>query len=339
MVTGERHALTSQLSCNDEGMTKTTMQPGGLSAPLRTALSRSAVDRDYLSRARPELFNELRNEHGTKYLPVWDGRALCVPGPDVVLRLLDAHDVPDDGDASLLAQFYLGRSISPHSREPLGTAIIAVELGEHTAHAIAPEDEWLGIRDLAAALDDRDAGLFVEAIALTNWHASHRFSPRTGQPLIPEQGGWVLRATGDTAEIFPRTDPAIIVAVIDEQDRLLLGSNAMWQNDRYSLLAGFVEPGESLEAAVTREIFEESGIRVVEPVYLGSQPWPFPASLMLGFRALADPHQEWSLTPDGSEILDLRWFSREELRSSTELILPGPASIARAMIDQWLGTE
>ena len=113
----------------------------------------------------------------------------------------------------------------------------------------------------------------------------------------------------------------------------------MWQHDRYSLLAGFVEPGESLEAAVVREIFEESGIRVVDPQYLGSQPWPFPASLMLGFRALADPNQEWQLTPDGDEILDLRWFSRDELRSNSELILPGSASIARAIIDQWLGDK
>lgn len=326
-------------------MKQTSSGPRGWSSPLRTALSRSAVDRDYLTRARPDLFRELRREAGTKFLPIWDGRALCVPGTVMALRLLEAselQELPDifDEDSQLApAEFYLGRSISLTSREPVGTAIVAIELGEEAARALAPAEEWLGIRDLAAVLDDRDAGLLVEAVALANWRASHRYSPRTGEPLILEQGGWVMRAPGDTAEVFPRTDPAIIVAVVDEQDHLLLGSNALWQQDRYSLLAGFVEPGESLEAAVVREIFEESGIRVVDPQYLGSQPWPFPASLMLGFRALADPNQEWQLTPDGSEILDLRWFSRDELRSNSDLVLPGSASIARAIIDQWLGEE
>lgn len=335
----QRHALPGHLSCNDDGVIQTSSGPGGWSFPLRTALGRSAVDRDYLTRARPELFRELRRESGTKFLPIWEGRTVCVPGSALTLRLLEASDVPDGDDERVRAEFYLGRSISPNSPEPVGTAIVAVELTDEAAHQLAPVEEWLGIRELAAVLDDRDAGLLVEAVALANWRASHRFSPRTGQLLMPEQGGWVLRAAGDVAEVFPRTDPAIIVAVVDDEDRLLLGSNAMWEHNRYSLLAGFVEPGESLEAAVVREIYEESGIRVVDPAYLGSQPWPFPASLMLGFRALADPNQEWELTPDGSEILDLRWFSRDELRRNMDVVLPGSSSIARAIIDQWLGAE
>lgn len=294
------------------------------------------MDRDYLTRARPDLFRELRNEPGTKFLPIWDGRALCEPEPALSLRFLDASEVTHGMVEHVRAEFYLGRSMSLTSREPVGTAIVALDIEGEVAHTLAPEAEWLNISDLAAVLDDRDSGLFVEAVALANWRSSHRFSPRTGEPLTPELGGWVLRAPGDTAEVFPRTDPAIIVAVVDEHDRLLLGSNAMWPQNRYSLLAGFVEPGESLEAAVVREIFEESGIRVIDPVYLGSQPWPFPASLMLGFRALADPNQEWELTPDGSEILDVRWFSREELRSDKDLVLPGSASIAHAIITQWL---
>ncbi len=326
-------------------MKKTGSEPRGWSSPLRTSLSRSAVDRDYLARSHPELFHELRREPGTRYLPLWEGRSLCVPDAAVALRLLSISELPGVSELSgasepgIRFETYLGRSVSAASREPVGTAIVAVELSDDAAHALAPEAEWLGLRDLAALLDDRDAGLFVEAVALANWHSSHRFSPRTGRPLMAEQGGWVLRAEGEAAEVFPRTDPAVIVAVVDERDRLLLGSNAMWQNDRYSLLAGFVEPGESLEAAVVREIHEESGIRVINPTYLGSQPWPFPASLMLGFRALADPGQEWELTPDGNEILDLRWFSRGELRDSTDIVLPGRTSIAWAIIDEWLGVE
>ena len=140
------------------------------------------------------------------------------------------------------------------------------------------------------------------------------------------------------AEVFPRTDAAIIVGITDADDRLLLGSNALWENNRYSLLAGFVEPGESLEAAVIREVFEESGIRVTDPTYLGSQPWPFPASLMVGFLARVDERVESILTPDGNEILDLRWFSRDELRDAAgEILLPGPTSIARAIIEEWYG--
>ncbi len=330
----ERHALQGKLSCNDEGVSETSERPPGLKAPLSTTLSRSDIDRDYLARARPQLFAELRSEPSTRILPMWNGRTLCTPGDVTALRLLSHGEVPDAG-----VQLYLGRSLSVTNGVPQGSAFVASVLSEAEALALGAEEEWLGLRELGAVLGDRDAGLLVEAVALAGWHDSHRFSPRTGEPLVSEQGGWVLRAGQDTAEVFPRTDPAIIVAVVDQEDRLLLGSNALWQNNRFSLLAGFVEPGESLEAAVVREIFEESGVRVVDPEYLGSQPWPFPASLMVGFRALADPLSEWELTPDGSEILDLKWFTREELRDEPELILPGPTSIARAVIDRWLGAE
>jgi NAD+ diphosphatase len=187
-------------------------------------------------------------------------------------------------------------------------------------------------------LGDRDAGLATEALAILNWHASHSFSPRTGEPTIVEKGGWVRRDPVSNTEVFPRTDPAIIVGVTDADDRILLGSNALWESNRYSLLAGFVEPGESLEHAVVREIFEESGIRVINPQYLGSQPWPFPASLMLGFTAQVDPAFAGIQQADGVEILDLRWFSREELAASLdEIRLPGRTSIARAIVEQWYG--
>ncbi|MEO8262746.1 MAG: NAD(+) diphosphatase, partial [Pseudolysinimonas sp.] len=138
-----------------------------------------------------------------------------------------------------------------------------------------------------------------------------------------------------------RTDAAVIVGITDADDRMLLGSNALWEANRFSLLAGFVEPGESLEAAVIREVFEESGLIVADPVYLGSQPWPFPASLMVGFRAHVPVEHPTVGTPDGNEIIALRWFTRDEIAAaaSGEIMLPGPTSIARAIIEDWFGDE
>ena len=280
---------------------------------------------------RPGLVDDLMSDPKTLVLAVSRGRVLAAEASGE-LAFLRPDDVPK---SELL--IYLGRSMTATDREPAGTAFVAAVLDDAVAERLAPDDRWANLRVLGAVLGDRDAHLCAEAIAMANWHASHRFSPLTGRPLRSEQAGWVL-VDGDTSmQVFPRTDPAVIVAVTDAEDRLLLGSNALWESNRYSLLAGFVEPGESLEAAVIREVFEESGIRVIDPVYLSSQPWPFPQSLMLGFHARVDPAVEQQLRPDGEEILDARWFSRDDLRSASDIILPGRTSIARMVIEDWLG--
>lgn len=294
----------------------------------RLPLSRHEIDRDYLARDRPDLFDELRADPTARVLPIFEGTALLRSATELALVPFDAIPEP-----SLLV--YLGRSLSHTSPEPFGTPIVAALLDDagHLA-----ESEWGNLRRLGSELSDRDTGLLAEALGILNWHASHGFSPRTGEATVPAKAGWVRVDPATNAEVFPRTDAAIIVGITDSADRLLLGSNALWENNRYSLLAGFVEPGESLEAAVMREVFEESGLRVIEPVYLGSQPWPFPASLMVGFLARLDPEVESVLTPDGAEILDLRWFTREELAASLDdILLPGPSSIARAIIEEWFG--
>ena len=297
-------------------------------------LSRHGLDRDYLARTRPDLFDELAADPATRFLLLWHGRGLLASDDGTELALVSRAGVPATG-----LWLYLGRSVSDSAHEPAGTPIVAVVIDDDAAASVTTTPElWGNLRSVGSTLIDRDAGMLTEALALANWHASHRFSPRTGQPLLPELGGWVRRSEDDETPIFPRTDPAIIVLITDTEDRILLGSNALWESNRYSLLAGFVEPGESLEAAVVREVFEESGICVVNPVYVGSQPWPFPASLMVGFRALADPAGGWVSAPDGAEILDLRWFSRQELRDAMgEIILPGATSIARFMIEDWFG--
>ena len=288
------------------------------------------MDRDHLARERVDLFDELWADPATRVLPIFQGTAL-LSGP-TSLALLPVDAVPE-GDLRV----YLGRSTSTTSPEPAGTPVVAVHLTDagHLAEA-----EWANLRQVGSSLSDRDAGMLTEALGILNWHSSHLFSPRTGEPTVVEHGGWVRRDPISNTEVFPRTDAAVIVGVTDARDRLLLGSNALWESNRYSLLAGFVEPGESLESAVEREILEESGIRVVDPVYLGSQPWPFPASLMLGFMARVADDFDGPATPDGTEILDLRWFTRDELSAALgEIILPGPTSIARAIIEEWFGSR
>jgi NAD+ diphosphatase len=282
----------------------------------RLPLSRHDLDRDYLARESEESLAALAAEG--RFVVLRDGLGLVT---DDGLALLAQSDLPE-----IVTSAYLGRSLD--DKTPYFVAVVDdADLGD-----------WANLRTIAPSLSERDAGLFAQALAITNWQATHRFSPLTGAPTALAKGGWVLNDTATGAELFPRTDMAVIVGVTDAADRLLLGSNALWESNRYSLLAGFVEPGESLEAAVAREVFEESGIHVTDPVYLGSQPWPFPASLMLGFRARVDATVESVLTPDGTEILDLRWFSRDKLHASLgDIRLPGGASIARAIIEEWYG--
>ena len=282
----------------------------------RLPLARSGVDRDHLGRDDATL----RQHPDARFIVIADGLALL--DGESTLAHLTAAEAPE---SELVV--YLGRALD--SGSPF-FCVLLDEPGE-----LGP---WGNLRTLGAQLSEADAALFVESLAITNWHLSHRFSPLSGAATTPAKGGWVLLDGESDRELFPRTDMAIIVGVTDAADRLLLGSNAAWESNRYSLLAGFVEPGESLEAAVAREVFEESGIRVTDPVYLGSQPWPFPASLMLGFTARVDESLVSELTPDGEEIVDLRWFSREELAASVgEIRLPGQASIANAIIEEWFG--
>jgi NAD+ diphosphatase len=306
-------------------------------------LSRARFDRDATARTRAGLWDDLDRE-GTAVLVLSRGRALLaeqVDGSSPRLALLDPAALADHEPGTRL---YLGRTVDDQADVRRGTPIEARMLEDEQAAALVPEDQrWSALRDAVQHLDERDAGLFTEGLALARWHESHRHCPRCGAPLETVQGGWAKLCPGDDGFVFPRTDPAVIVRVIDADDRLLLGSNAMWEQRRFSLLAGFVEPGESLEAAVVREIAEEAGVVVGPPHYLGSQPWPFPASVMLGFEArLPQGADAAEAVPDGEEILELRWFTRDELATaaaSGAVLLPGPSSIARWIIEDWFGGE
>ena len=295
-------------------------------------LARSALDRDYLLRANPNLVSILRDQASSVALLMHQGKVLL--GEDLSLTLVPLHSAPE---TEVLV--YLGRSLDTSSSVAAGSAICLVVTDQAQADLIEPNPErWISLRATGAGLSDLDAGIFTQALALNNWHLSHPFCPSCGGKSVIEQGGWVRRCQSEYLELFPRTDPAVIVSIIDENDRILLGSQGIWEQNRWSILAGFVEPGESLEAAVAREMKEESGLDVTDAKYTYSQGWPYPYSLMLGFSARANSAQQ--LRPDGDEIAKLRWFSREELASEAkDILLPGRATISRAMIELWFGKE
>ncbi len=213
-----------------------------------------------------------------------------------------------------------------------------------------PEDaqsptEVLDLRRTGEVFDDLSAQLVATATALLNWHDSARFSPVDGAPTTPVKAGWSRISSLSGREEFPRIDPAVICLVHDGHDRAVLARQTLWPERLFSILAGFVEAGESFESCVVREISEEVGLTVTDVEYLGSQPWPFPRSLMVGFHALGDPEQPFSFN-DG-EIAEAAWFTRAEIRQALErgdwnsnggdsqLLLPGSISIAREIIESW----
>lgn len=303
-------------------------------------LARAALDRDGDARAADDFAERFDADPAARVIAVHRGRVLLaevVEGSTPGLQFLRTDEAPES-----VLRCYLGRTIDAGANDglPPGTPIELRVFDADAAAAIEPEAaRWSGLRAAAPVLGDRDAGLFTEALALANWHDGAGFCPRCGATTTVVQAGWARRCDREGNLLFPRTDPAVIVLVTDDDDRVLLGSNALWEQNRFSLLAGFVEPGESLEAAVVREMGEEAGLRVDRVEYGASQPWPFPASLMLGFTArVADGAAPSTAAPDGVEILQLRWFTRSDLADATdEIALPGGTSIARWLLERWYG--
>jgi NAD+ diphosphatase len=315
-------------------------------ARLEPPLARASMSRDASTRLNPDaLAYELSNP---------DTRFVALAGDEMLASSAlntAAASKPSVGALAMLTSDEASALFGDETvrSNPLflgrvdhGGAVFAVMVDEAVTSSskllLEQSYRWLDIRTHIAELRDVEVGIFTTALALAKWHNSAGFSPATGNITLPEQGGWMRRDSHSGREIYPRTDPAVIVLVTDETDRVLLGSNLMWNENRYSLLAGFVEAGESLEAAVHREIEEEAGIRVTNLRYVTSQPWPFPQSLMLGFTAkLAHDQNSDEIVPDPSELAALRWFTRAELLDPASTVtLPGDASIARYMIDGWL---
>jgi NAD+ diphosphatase len=214
-------------------------------------------------------------------------------------------------------------------------------------YAASPDQgDRVDLRTAGSALDALGAGLFVAAAAVLNWHDAAGFCPRDGSPTHPAAAGWMRICEAHGHEEYPRTDPAVICLVHDGADQVLIARQPVWPPGRFSVLAGFVEAGESLEACVARELHEEVGAEVTDIRYLGSQAWPFPRSLMIGFHALADPTVP--LRPADGEIAEAKWITRAELRAAlahgdwgarAPLLLPGRVSIARSMLESWAALD
>jgi NAD+ diphosphatase len=194
------------------------------------------------------------------------------------------------------------------------------------------------LREIGAQLSPLEIELALHATALSNWHRAHPRCPRCGGETRVDLGGAARFCEADQSQHHPRTDSAVIVLVKDKDDRILLGHQPVWPEGRFSTFAGFLEPGETFEQCVVREVFEESRVTVSDIKYLGSQPWPFPASIMVAFEAVTENPE--AAQGDGEEITEVKWFSRQELKAAAadgSLLLPPSISVARKMIEGWLG--
>lgn len=288
-------------------------------------LARDAHDRLGLRRADEEWLAGRWADEGSRVLVVSGTR---VRPRDGALAWVPTAEVPDG------VRLLLG--------ERGGTTYWAVVTGPE--QAVAEKDAWLPLRGLLPALaaEPADAPLVMHALGLAEWHWATRFCPRCGGRLEPRAAGHELVCADCGKAQFPRSDPAVIMLVAQgepgaDDERCLLGRHPMWPAGRYSTLAGFCEPGETLEDAVRREVLEETGVVVGEVTYFGNQPWPLPSSLMLGFhgRAVSD-----EIRLDDDDVEDARWFTRAQMREEAEagtLVLPGGVSISRSLVESWYG--
>jgi NAD+ diphosphatase len=293
-------------------------------SPLgRLALARGTLDRAAERRRDEGWLRAAWSDARTRVFAVEDGKALVSYEPAPALVFVPPHRA-SEGDRYLLGVDEDG----------------VVHFAVSGPLPIVEGAEPAGLRRIGALLGDRDSGLLTHAVAMQNWHRTHTHCPRCGTRTVVASAGHTRICPADGSEHFPRTDPAVIMLVRDSSDRVLLARGPSWPSDRRSILAGFVEPGESLEQAVAREVREEVGLTVEDIRYLGSQPWPMPQSLMIGFFARA--HDGQRLRPDAEEIVDADWYTRDELRAAIEskrIVSPGPLSIASRLITRWYGSE
>ncbi len=286
------------------------------------------VDRSGEMRKDSDWLDEALIDEETRFVPVWGDHCL-VGGEPKQLMLLQRHQIEDyldDHNHIFLGLFR-------------GKPAFAVAIAAGGLPPYAELGEFQDLRYIGTVLPADEANLAAHARGLVLWHASQQYCGNCGSQALPDTGGNSRRCANSECgrEVFPRVDPAIIV-LVSNGDRCLLGRQTGWPDGRYSTIAGFVEPGESLEDAVRREVFEETNIRVAAVHYHSSQPWPFPSSLMLGFVAEADTSVDQEIRMNDGELEDAQWFTRENLLSGFPK-LPFSISIARRLVDGWIDAE
>ncbi len=283
---------------------------------LDLPLAHSVVDRAEHLRKDPDLLEALWERAKIIHS---DGEKFLIDQESGKLAYLKNFEAPDNGD-----EFFLGLD----SGDPYFLFLSPQIAGR--------EESYKTLREVGGLLDHLQIGLAVHAQGLAHWHKRHPRCSLCGALTAPALGGSVRHCSQCETDHYPRTDPAIIVLVKDRDDRILLGRQKVWPEHRFSTFAGFVETGESFEQCVAREVAEEAGVLVSDVQYLGSQPWPFPASLMVAFEAtILDPE---NARPDGNEIEEIKWFDRDSIIEEIqvgELLLPPKISVARAMIEAW----
>ena len=283
------------------------------------------VDRSGERRKDPDWLAAAARSQDARFVPVWGDRCLMTgdPARAALLCREEIDEFVDEDELVFLGVFR-------------GSPSFAVGIGADRDPPFGTSGEFRDLRYLGTVLPADEANLVAHARALVLWHRSQLYCGACGNRALPEAGGNTRRCVNRDCNriLFPRTDPAIIV-LVEHGDRCLLGRQADWPEGRYSTIAGFVEPGESLEDAVRREVYEETNIRVGNVRYHSSQPWPFPSSLMLGFIAEATSSE---VRLNDGELEDARWFSRKEL-SDGQVGLPFRISIARRLVDHWLGSR
>lgn len=277
-------------------------------------------------RDRPGLLEQARADAATRVIAVRGDAAPLAAGSEPRLHALAPGVVPAGAEWAFLG------------RDAEGAAVLVAAFDPMDPEPFEAPGGWAGLREIGAQLDAGETQAFLVAVGLGRWLMEHRFCPACGGAAVLKQAGWSRRCDACGREHFPRTDPAVIVAVTDPgRTRLLLGANAAWGGRMHSCFAGFVETGESLESTIHRELYEEAGVRVRDLRYRGSQPWPYPRSLMLGFEAVAEDVDE--ARADGTEILSVRWFTRDEIGAGLEgggpTMLPSGVSIAHRLIRAW----
>lgn len=300
-----------------------------MGARLELPLARASVDRAGDIRLKPDELDRLWNSG--KILHHASGKFLTNSSDGI--KFLAAKEIADlkaTGKYSSGEKIFLGVD---NGVGYFAWCSDAINLDEHEA-----DQNFKTLRAIGDGLSDLEMGLAVHAQALANWHHTHQFCARCGATTTAGNGGTLRNCDKDSSEHYPRTDPAIIVLIKDKDDRVLLGRQKVWPEHRFSCFAGFVEPGESFEHCVAREVGEEAGVNVSDVIYLGSQPWPFPASIMIAFQAITNNPD--AARPDGEEIEQVRWLSRAEMKAAIadkSLLLPPIMSVARKMIEAWYG--